>query len=163
MARIWCSIGSNIERQQHVCGAIQVLREYFGTLQLSPVYETEAVGFEAAAFYNLVAGFDSDLSARQIQQIFRRIEDQHGRQRQQNKFSSRTLDLDLLTWGDEVIQQDGLQLPRDEIERYAFVLKPLADVAPEQCHPLSGLSFAQMWQDSSMQEQKLRLIELDCD
>ncbi|MCU7959760.1 MAG: 2-amino-4-hydroxy-6-hydroxymethyldihydropteridine diphosphokinase [gamma proteobacterium symbiont of Bathyaustriella thionipta] len=162
MARIWCSIGSNIDRQHYVCAAISALREHFGALILSPVYETEAIGFNAQPFYNLVAGFDSELPALQVHQIFRQIEDQNGRQRQPNKFSSRTLDLDLLTWGDEVIRQESLQLPRDEIERYAFVLKPLADVAPQQCHPLSGLSFAQMWQDSRMQEQKLRVIELDC-
>ena len=145
MPRIWVSVGSNIERERHILAALQDLREMFGELTVSPVYETEAVGFKGDAFFNLVVGFDSELSPAALHGLMRRIEARHGRERGGGKFAARTLDLDLLTYGDLVTNQGGKSLPRDEILRYAFVLAPLADVAGDELHPQLGEDYRTLW------------------
>jgi 2-amino-4-hydroxy-6-hydroxymethyldihydropteridine diphosphokinase len=145
MAWVWLSIGSNIDRERHVRGAIRALREQFGELVLSTVYETPSEGFDGDPFYNLVVGFDTELPPEQLHPMFRAIEDAHGRERSGPKFSARTLDIDLLTYADQVTDRGGKQLPRDEILKYAFVLGPLAEVAPEEMHPLAHKSYAALW------------------
>lgn len=146
MPRVWVSAGSNMEREVHIASAVRALRERFGELAVSPVYETEAVGFSGDAFLNLVIGFDSDEPPAALHRALRDIEDRNGRRRDGPKFGPRTLDLDLLTYGDQVGDAGGKHLPRDEIARYAFVLGPLADVAGEELHPELGRSYAALWQ-----------------
>ncbi len=145
--RCWLSIGSNLDREQSIRGAIQDLRATYGELTLSPVYESVAVGFSGAPFLNLVAGIDTDEPVEAINARLRAIEDAHGRVRGPDKFAPRTLDIDLLTWGDAVGRIDSYELPRDEILKYAFVLGPLADVAPRARHPLDGRRYADLWRD----------------
>jgi len=145
MPWIWLSIGSNIDREANLAAALRALRKRFGPLTLSPVYETEAVGFEGAPFLNLVAGCQSSLSAQQTSAELKQIEAQQGRIREEKKYSSRSIDIDLLTYGDLCSHEEGLQIPRDEILKYAFVLKPLSDVAPRQRHPENGRSYAELW------------------
>ncbi|PPD43134.1 MAG: 2-amino-4-hydroxy-6-hydroxymethyldihydropteridine diphosphokinase [Methylobacter sp.] len=145
MTRGFISIGSNVEREQHISAGLKSLEQTFGKLVLSSVYESEPVGFSGNAFYNLVAGFDSGLDAKTIARLLRQLEFAHGRATDSKKFSSRTLDLDLLLFGDWVVNEDGLQIPRADIERYAFVLEPLAEIAPDLKHPVLQLSYAQLW------------------
>jgi 2-amino-4-hydroxy-6-hydroxymethyldihydropteridine diphosphokinase len=146
MPRVWVSIGSNIDRQRNVRGALEDLRGLFGELTVSPVYETDSVGFEGDAFYNLVAGFDSELPPATLHGLMREIEARHGRERGAEKFAPRTLDVDVLTYGDTATDEGGKLLPRDDIEQYAFVLRPLADVAGDERHPVTGERYAEMWQ-----------------
>jgi 2-amino-4-hydroxy-6-hydroxymethyldihydropteridine diphosphokinase len=146
MPRVWLSIGSNIDRERCIRGAIRALRARFGDLVLSRVYETPAEGFDGEPFYNLVAGLETDLPPEQLHPLLREIEDVHGRERSGPKFSARTLDIDLLTWGDEVTKRGGKVLPRDEILKYAFVLGPLAEVAPDARHPETGQRYADLWE-----------------
>jgi 2-amino-4-hydroxy-6-hydroxymethyldihydropteridine diphosphokinase len=143
----WISVGSNVERERSICGAIADLRAVFGPLVISPVYETAAVGFQGEPFLNLVVGINTDWPVRRINQTLRSIEDAHGRERGPDKFAPRTLDLDLLTWGDGVGLIDDYELPRDEILKYAFVLAPLADVASAEHHPTVGRSYGELWQE----------------
>lgn len=147
MARVYVSIGSNIDRDRNVAAALAGLRREFGELQQSTIYETQAVGFEGDAFYNLVVGFDTEQSPHEVAAMLHRIEDQHGRQRHGGKFSARTLDLDMLLYDDLVLEADDLNLPRREILEYAFVLRPLAEIAAERRHPLAGVSYAALWDD----------------
>lgn len=142
----YISIGSNIDKEVHIPSSLQALSKQFGTLTCSSIYETEPVGFVGATFHNLVVKFESELTAKAVAKLLRQIELDHGRTRECQKFSARTLDLDLLLYGEQVIADDRLQIPRDEIERYAFVLEPLAEIAGEQQHPVSQKSFAQLWQ-----------------
>jgi len=146
MPWVWVSIGSNIERERHVRSAVEALRAQFGELVVSPVYETPAEGFEGDPFYNLVAGFHTELAPGELHAALRDIENRNGRVRGAEKFSARTLDIDALTYGNARTEEGGKPLPRDEIERYAFVLKPLADVAPEEVHPVSGMTYSELWQ-----------------
>lgn len=155
MARAYVSIGSNIDREANIRGAVAGLRARFGALRLSPVYESVAVGFAGDHFYNLVAGFDTDLPPREVAAILRRIEGEHGRRRDGPRFSARTLDIDLLTWDDLVLNEAGLVLPRPEILTNAFVLRPLADIAPHRRHPGTGRTYAELWQDYPQASQPL--------
>jgi 2-amino-4-hydroxy-6-hydroxymethyldihydropteridine diphosphokinase len=113
---------------------------------VSSVYESEAVGFSGAVFHNLIVGFDSELDVNSVAKQLRQIELDNGRTSESQKFSSRTLDLDLILYGDLIINYGHLQIPRDEIERYAFVLEPLAEIAPTLTHPVSGISYEELWQ-----------------
>ncbi|WP_295887641.1 2-amino-4-hydroxy-6-hydroxymethyldihydropteridine diphosphokinase [uncultured Thiohalocapsa sp.] len=158
--RCWISVGSNVDRKRSIRGAVADLRRHFGGLVISPVYETAAVGFEGDAFYNLVVGMDSDQSVAAINQTLRDIEDAHGRVRGPKKFAPRTLDLDLLTWGDAAGTIDGCALPRDEILKYAFVLKPLADVAPTERHPETGQTYAALWEQMAQDTGTLGRVPL---
>ncbi len=145
--RCWISLGSNREREASIRGGVLGLREAFGALILSPVYETEAEGFDGDPFLNLVAGIDTELGVGEIRAILRRIEAEHGREQGGERFAPRTLDLDLLTDGDSAGEIDGYRIPRDEILRYAFVLGPLADVAPEERHPTDGRRYLELWEE----------------
>lgn len=146
MSRGYISIGSNIEKEYHIHSALRALALFFGGLIVSSTYETEAVGFVGATFHNLIVGFDSDLDVKTIAKQLRQIELDHGRTRECKKFSSRTLDLDLILYGDLVISDGRLQIPRDEIEKYAFVLEPLAEIAGDLKHPVSGVCYREMWE-----------------
>ena len=104
------------------------------------------MGFEGDAFYNLVVGFDTEFPPSQLHRLMREIEDRNGRERSGEKFAARTLDLDLLTYGGAVTDEGGRRLPRDEIQRYAFVLAPLADVAGDELHPQLGETYRSLWE-----------------
>jgi len=144
VARVYVSVGSNIDRDHNIATALRLLEASFGELQRSSVYESEAVGFDSDPFYNLVVGFDTRDSPREIQDALHCIEEASGRIRTTG-LSARTLDLDLLLYDDLAIDEDGLVLPRTDISRYAFVLGPLAEIAGEQRHPASGERYADMW------------------
>ena len=152
--RCWLSIGSNLERERSIRGGLLDLRAAYSELVLSPVYETVAVGFAGRPFLNLVAGIDTHEPVAAINARLRAIEDAHGRVRGPEKFAPRTLDIDLLTWGDAAGTIDGYTLPRDEILRYAFVLGPLADVAPDGRHPALGRSYGALWRELGEQLQR---------
>lgn len=147
MAQVYVSIGSNQDRTRYIRASLDALAEHFGALQLSSVYESEAVGFEGDNFYNLVAGLSTDLSVGELSRLLKGIEDENGRCRKGPRFSGRTLDIDILTYDALIGDHDGVQLPRDEILKNAFVLLPLAEIAPEEKHPEVGQSYQALWQE----------------
>jgi 2-amino-4-hydroxy-6-hydroxymethyldihydropteridine diphosphokinase len=163
MPRVWLSLGSNIDREVNIRGAVGALRERFGQVLLSTVYESEAVGFEGDHFFNLVAGIESERPIPELMSEFRRIEADYGRVRGGDKFAPRTLDIDLLTYGDLVMRDERMELPRDEILEYAFVLKPLAEVAPEEVHPVEGVTYAELWSRFDAESQPLWPVAFDFD
>jgi len=158
MAQVYVSIGSNIERERNIESALQALAAAYGDLQQSSVYQSAAVGFDSAPFYNLVVGFQTDASPQSVQETLHRIEDGHGRLRTA-ALAARTLDLDLLLYDDLVIQSGKLVLPRADIDRYAFVLGPLAEIAGDRRHPLSGIRYADMWSAFDTTGQELQRID----
>lgn len=145
MPEVFIGAGSNMAPRRHLAAGLKALAERFGVLRLSPVYRNSPVGFDGADFLNMVIAFDTDDSVEEVAAALAAIEAAHGRTRGEAKFAPRTLDLDLLLYGDLVANAGGLQLPRDEITRYPFVLKPLADLAGEYLHPVLGRSFAELW------------------
>ncbi|PSF12368.1 2-amino-4-hydroxy-6-hydroxymethyldihydropteridine diphosphokinase [Marinobacter fuscus] len=154
MNRVYISIGSNIDRYQRVTAALDALAQWFGELEISPVYESVSVGFDGSDFLNLVVGVDTDWSVGELSKRFKQLEAENGRKPTAPKFSPRTLDLDILTWGDATGMIEGVELPRAEILKNAFVLRPLADIAPEQAHPVCGETYLSLWQNYS-RNQKL--------
>jgi 2-amino-4-hydroxy-6-hydroxymethyldihydropteridine diphosphokinase len=147
MSTAYISIGSNIERDNNIPSGLVALTQCFGALRASSIYESEPIGFSGAAFYNLVVSFESALDVTALAEQLRKIELEHGRTHDAQKFSARTLDLDLILYGDLIINAGGLHIPRDEIERYAFVLEPLAEISPDLTHPISGKSYKLLWQE----------------
>lgn len=154
MSRVYISIGSNIERYRHVTTALDALETWFGELVISPVYESESVGFEGSDFLNLVVGIDTELTVGELSRRFKQLEADNGRTRSAPKFSARTLDLDILTYNDTAGMVDGIELPRAEILNNAFVLRPLADIAGDELHPVCRQPYRKLWQ-SYNRDQKL--------
>jgi len=155
LSRIYISIGSNIDREKNCRTAYSELVELFGALTISPVYESKAVGFAGDHFFNAVIACDTNLSPHEVVARLREIENRHQRDRSAPRFSSRTLDLDLLLYDDVVLVDDNLQLPRREITKNAFVLAPLADLVPAALHPSLQRCYADMWRDFDRASQPL--------
>ncbi len=160
MTQVYISIGSNQQPRKHVAMALDAINTLFSPVELSPVYESVAVGFEGDNFFNLVVGFDTELSLTDLDKKLNQIEQDCGRTRGGERFTSRTMDLDLLLYGDLVRHDDHWDIPRGEITRYAFVLKPLAELVPDFLHPELGLSFLQLWQQGDFSDQDLWQVEV---
>ena len=158
MATIYISLGSNINREINTRAGVEALKKAFGNVVLSSVYESDSVGFEGDAFYNMVIACDVDVPVHESNQVLRDIEDANGRDRSGPKFSSRTLDLDLLLYDDLVLDEKGLKLPRGEILKNAFVLWPLAEIAPNLQHPEAHASFAELWGGFDKTKENLKPI-----
>lgn len=155
MATIYISIGSNINPLHHIELAMQDLRQTFGPIHNSRYYESEAVGFDGENFINLVSSAQTDLPLPDVVALLHHIEDQHGRDRSAPKFSSRTIDLDLLLYDDQVYHEAGIEIPRHEILKNAFVLCPLAELNPSGMHPQISKTYAQLWQEFDQASQPL--------
>ena len=161
MSRVYLSLGSNIDREHNIRSGLDALARHFGDVCLSPVYESEAVGFDGEPFLNLVAAIDTDLPVGELSDLLRAVEADHGRVRGGKKFSSRTLDIDILTDGSDTGVVDGVELPRDEILKHAFVLQPLADLAPDERHPLEGQTYAELLAGKDFSQQQLWQVSFD--
>ncbi|MGL5525973.1 MAG: 2-amino-4-hydroxy-6-hydroxymethyldihydropteridine diphosphokinase [Aeromonas veronii] len=154
MTTIYISLGSNIERDRHIRAGLDALHAEFGELRVSRVFESEAVGFNGRPFYNLVAAAETDLPLVTVCQRLRAMEFAHGREPDAKKFAPRTLDLDLLLYGD-LVCDTPLVLPRGEVLTNAFVLWPLAELAPKLRHPVDGRTIGELWQAYDKASQQL--------
>ena len=159
-ARVVVSIGSNIEPERHIRQALEAMKREFGPLRVSPVYRTSAVGFEGPPFLNLVVVFDAGLAVDEVIKRLRAIEADAGRSRGGREFDSRTLDLDVILFGDRDLRGEGYNIPRKDIERYAFVLEPLADLLPEARHPVLHKRYAELWAEFDDDSQHAERIGL---
>ncbi|MEH6587155.1 MAG: 2-amino-4-hydroxy-6-hydroxymethyldihydropteridine diphosphokinase [Halioglobus sp.] len=158
MARVYLGLGSNIERERYITAGLDAMAALFGDMDISPVYDSEAIGFEGQPFLNLVVGVNTDLTLAEMAKRLRHIEYEHGRPKNASRFSSRQLDIDILTYDDLVGVIDGVELPRGEILENAFVLRPLADVAPEKVHPSDGSTYAALWEQFDCGQQSISRI-----
>jgi 2-amino-4-hydroxy-6-hydroxymethyldihydropteridine diphosphokinase len=162
MAQIFISLGSNIDREYHVKnGLISLATAFdipFEKLQLSSLFECEAIGFDGPIFYNMVVGINCQHTVEQVTVMLREIEFNHGRDHNAIKFSPRTLDLDLLLYDNLIINQPA-QLPRDEITKNAFVLWPLSQLAPTLLHPVLHQNYQSLWQNYNKNSQKIDIVE----
>ncbi|NIL94621.1 MAG: 2-amino-4-hydroxy-6-hydroxymethyldihydropteridine diphosphokinase [Woeseiaceae bacterium] len=147
MATVYLSLGSNIDAENNLRLGVGELRQRFGAVSLSGTYRNAAVGFDGADFLNLVAAFESQEEPLEIQRHIEEIHDKAGRQRGGAKFSSRPLDIDLLMYGDSIIDEPPLRIPRPDVLEYVFVLGPLAELAPDLVHPETGRSMRDHWQE----------------
>lgn len=145
MTEVYLSLGSNVEPEANLRLAVRELRRRYGELRISPVYRNEAVGFEGDDFLNLVVRCEVDCSVTELSDDLESIHELAGRRRSEAKFSSRTLDIDILLFGALVSDGPPCRLPRPDVLGYDFVLKPLADIAPHGLHPETGRSFSSHW------------------
>jgi 2-amino-4-hydroxy-6-hydroxymethyldihydropteridine diphosphokinase len=149
MTRVYLSLGSNLEPEKHLNAAIGELAERFGNIVVSPVYRFRAVGFDGPDFLNLAVGIDTDLEPQALNDWLHALEDRLGRRRDVPRFSSRTLDIDIVLFGDRVVKGAGnLDVPRSDL-LHTFVLQPLIDIAPDVMHPVLRKSIAQLWTEGS--------------
>ncbi len=144
MANIHINIGSNQNREVNISGAIDFLRLNFTIAKISDIFESPAEGFKGDKFYNLGLNATTQLNVGDVNAVLKDIEKKFGRDRSQPKFSSRLIDLDLVTY-DDVVDQE-LNLPRDDILKYSFVLAPLAQLSGDEIHPLTKQTYQQLWQ-----------------
>lgn len=160
MPQVYVSIGSNIERERNIRAAVRALRKSFNNVETSPVYECKAEGFEGDDFYNLAARFDTDDSLERLCDRLARIEAAQGRVRTDARYAPRTLDIDVLLYGDIVRHDDRFDIPRRDIVVYAHVLGPLLALAPNLRHPETGERLADRWRQFD-DNAGLRVVALD--
>ena len=149
MTLIAVSLGSNINRESNIRTSVNEIRARYPQAIFSPVVKSEAVGFKGPYFLNLAASYQSNLGIPDVLSELHLIEDQLGRERSKNQMSSRTIDLDLLLYGDGVFYDQGFDVPRKEILDSAHVLKPLSDILPNIVHPVIGEALSALWNQTS--------------
>jgi len=147
MPVVYLGLGSNIDPEENLRLGVKELRRRYGDLVISRTYQNAAVGFEGDDFWNLVVGFESDDGPASIHDEIEVIHRLAGRQRGTDQYSSRPLDIDLLLYGDLVIDEPPLHLPRADVLAYSFVLRPLAELAPDLNHPGTGRTLGEHWQE----------------
>lgn len=158
--RYYISLGSNLNRRAHLACAVRFLQASFQHIRLSPVYQSPAYGFDGPDFYNGVVVFDSAIEPLALKNWLRDLEYACGRSQNQSRYSDRTLDMDILLAGQLILKHKNLRLPRPELTRRAYVLKPLCDLAPNLIHPETGQKIAEMWhQLDAAESQKLTWVE----
>ena len=145
MTRVFVAAGGNIDPARRLPQALVGLRAAFGALTVSPCYANAAFGFEGEDFHNLVVAFDTALPLAEVLAQLHAIEEACGRERQAAKWAARAMDLDVLLFGDCVGEFPGASLPRPDLLKRAYMLGPLADLAPTLLHPTLGISIAELW------------------
>lgn len=161
MPLLTLSLGSNRQADHHIRVALDALQARFGAMKTSSVFESEAVGFDGSNFLNMVVAVDTDSSLSAVSAYIKALEDEHGRTRGGARFSPRTLDIDILTYGDCVGDYDGILLPRPEITENAYVLWPMSQVCGEWSDPHSGKSYTTLWRQYDKCRQSLWPIDFD--
>ncbi len=160
MVRVYLGLGSNIDPEENLRLGVRELRRIFGEIDLSAVYSSAAIGFDGADFLNMVVRLQSTDSPRAIQGQAESIHVLAGRDSTSDKYSSRPLDIDLLLYGDELIDEPGLKLPRCDVLEYSFVLRPLAELDPGLIHPQTGKTMIEHWQAFDASRHPLQPVDV---
>lgn len=144
-------LGSNAAREKNLAAGLDALAGLLTRMRCSAVFESVAVGYKGDNFYNLVVAGETDLPLMELDRRLKFVEAENGRYVPERK--GLPLDIDVLMYDQLVGNFHGLELPRPEILRNAFVLWPLALLAPDVRHPLADECFAALWQRSQIQQQ----------
>ncbi|MFT5139503.1 MAG: 2-amino-4-hydroxy-6-hydroxymethyldihydropteridine diphosphokinase [Lysobacterales bacterium] len=161
MNTAYLGLGSNVDAKRHIKIAVHAIIRSFEDAEFSPIYRSNAVGFEGEDFLNLVARIQTELKPAELREYLRGLEASHGRNHDAPKWSDRTLDIDILLYNDLVIDSGSLKLPRAEILHFAHVLKPLADIAPDLRHPVAKLTYSELWKKGDWIAADLFLVDPD--
>ena len=163
MSQVYLGLGSNVEPEKNICSCLKALADRFEVVATSKIYQTPAEGFEGADFLNAVVAIDTGYSVDSLRISLRSIEREHGRRRSQSeKFNSRTLDIDLLLYDELVVEAANYRLPHRDVMKYAFVLYPLSEIAPELEHPVLKQRFCELADASALSHDNMTTVELDC-
>ena len=156
--KVFVGIGSNIEPKLHIRKCVDTLNQNFGDLRLSPVYESSSMGFNGPNFYNLAASFITSYDLKTLKKTLNEIETLNGRSLGEMKYSSRTLDIDILYY-DDIIDKN-FNVPRNEITKFDFVLRPLYDLAPSHIHPETLMTHYKMLSETIHKKMIIKKIDL---
>lgn len=161
MGRAYLSLGSNIDAEANLRSAVTALRARFGDITASQAYVFPAIGFEGDDFLNAAVVIHTDLDPHALNAWLHALEDAHGRDRSGPRFGDRPLDIDIVFYDDLIVDGPGhLQIPRDEL-RHAFVLRPLAEIAPDHVDPRSGKALSMLWRAHPEHDLKRKAVALD--
>lgn len=161
MAKIYLGLGSNVEPEKNLQLGLRELRLRYGELRVSNAYRNAAVGFDGEDFVNLVVGLESDESPQAVCREIELIHNLSGRSRGSNKWESRPLDIDMLLYNDLVLDEKPVRVPRSDVLNYSFVLRPLAELAPELLHPVTGKTMQQHWQEFDASRHPMQRIDVN--
>jgi len=150
LTQVYLGLGSNIEREAHLCAGLDALASVLTDMRCSAVFESQPVGIKSGPFFNLVVSAYTDLPLMELDRRLKLIEADNGRYAPDRK--GLPLDIDVLLYGEMVGDFDGLVLPRAEILKNAFVLWPLSMMAPDRVHPGAGKTMAELWRDAHIDQ-----------
>jgi 2-amino-4-hydroxy-6-hydroxymethyldihydropteridine diphosphokinase len=145
MADAYVAAGSNVRPRESLTRALGILAREFPGMRASRAYSNAAVGFAGDDFVNLVIAFPAGLPPAELIDRLKAVEQDCGREPGAPKWGPRTLDLDLLLYGDHLGRIAGRTLPHPDLVTRAWVLGPLAELAPDLVHPVQGETFGAMW------------------
>jgi 2-amino-4-hydroxy-6-hydroxymethyldihydropteridine diphosphokinase len=161
MPQVYVALGSNVDPERWLPVAARALRQRFPGTRFSSCYRNPAFGFEGADFINAVAGFDTAVAPQDVVARCHEVEAECGRRRDDPKWAPRVMDVDLLLHGDTVAEGASFRLPRPDLLRRIFMLGPLAELAPQLRHPLTGRSILEHWQELAREPHQLERLPLD--
>lgn len=159
MTRVYVAAGSNVDARANLARAVAALRAAFPTLVASRAYANRAVGFEGDDFVNMAVAFDTDASLADVLAVLHAIEAQCGRPRDAPKWAPRRMDLDVLMYGDLAGEFPGAKLPRPDLVRRAYMLGPLAEIAPDARHPTLDATIGELWARFDREAHEMRPLE----
>lgn len=162
MVEVYVAAGSNVEPVRNLCKALAAFDAAFGPLRISPAYRNKAVGFEGEDFINLVVGFETVAPVAEVRRKLQEIEAACDRPPSAPKWAPRTMDLDILLHGQAVSSEPGLVLPRPDLVRRPYMLKPMVDVAPDVLHPTLHKTMRELWDAFDADGHALSEVTLDC-
>jgi 2-amino-4-hydroxy-6-hydroxymethyldihydropteridine diphosphokinase len=145
MTAVYVAVGSNVDPLVNLRLALRELKRHYPAMRVSTAYRNKAVGFAGKDFINLVVGFDTDDSVQQVIAYLHAAEAVCGRPRDAPKWAPRTMDLDLLLYGNEVRNESDLKLPRPDLLKRPYMLQPMAELAPTALHPGLGKTLGELW------------------
>jgi 2-amino-4-hydroxy-6-hydroxymethyldihydropteridine diphosphokinase len=157
---VFVAAGSNVEPVANLHRALDVLARHYSSLRCSRAYRNAAVGFEGDDFVNLVLAFDTDDDVRTVLGHLHEAEAACGRARNAPKWAPRSMDLDVLLYGDTVADEPGLVLPRPDLVRRAYMLGPMAELAPDLVHPTLGATMRELWHAFDRQAHAMQPVDL---
>ena len=160
MTAVYVAAGSNVDAVRHLQLALRELSHLYPALNVSPAYRNKAVGFEGDDFVNLVVGFETSLRPAQVREQLQAVETICGRAADAPKWAPRAMDLDILLFGDLVSNEPGLVVPRPDLTRRPYMLKPMADIGPEVVHPVSGRTMRELWEAFDSEGHEMILEQL---
>lgn len=159
--RVFVAAGSNVEPEKHLPRAAAAILHGWPDAHFSRAYRNVAVGFDGPDFINLVVGFTTAQPLAAVIARLRAIETQCGRPRYAPKWASRTMDLDVLLYGDLVEQTDDYTLPRPDLLKRPYMLGPMAEIAPDVVHPTEHREIGELWAHFARDDHAMEPVVLD--
>lgn len=159
MPEVYVAAGGNVEPLKRLRQALSLLEREFGRLAVSPAYRNAPVGFTGEDFINLVVRFETALPLAEVRSRLQAVEAACDRPRNAPKWGPRTMDLDILLYGDLVGEFDGVVLPRPDLARRAYMLKPMADLAPDLVHPTLRKTMRELWDEAGLDHAMVEVEE----